>query len=371
MPASGNAAMLLPKRMGIKVFMAAWTHFTGAFRVNRKPALAATLVVLVGACANGSAAQTAPSKSPVSKSPCAALQIPAPEVSMAARTETPVPGYALPAGAKPVGIAAVGSEIWATESGRGRVARLSANGTLTEYKLPDPRLGFNLAVGPDGRVWTAESYRSAVVGVAADGSVTECSLPKGVDVEGVAVDKDGTLWVTESAAGAVVRLRPGVGFEVFKMPRSGSQPTEFAPAADGFYVTEFAADSLAHVSAAGQITEIPLGTSGTKSIGAITTPDGAVWVAEFGADRLARVVGTTVDSIPLPAGSKPQSFVLAGNGRLLVTDSGGSRIDSVDISTKQVTTAATTGAWPDHITMAPDGSIWFTEYNNDRIARLP
>lgn len=58
-------------------------------------------------------------------------------------------------------------------------------------------------------------------------------------------------------------------------------------------------------------------------------------------------------------------------GRLLVTSSGGNRIDSVELAGGGFAAGPATGRWPDHLARAPDGTAWFTEYQGDRAARLP
>lgn len=273
-------------------------------------------------------------------------------------------------GSEAVGIAVTGGYVWAAETGTSRLAAIRiTDGARREYSLPFSQLGFDLAVGPDGRVWTAEQYRDAIAVVGLDGSVRECRLGKGSRPVGVATATDGTLWVTESGAGAVARLRPGAaGFEILRLP-PGSQPTEVLPVAGGAYVSQINGDALLQVGRDGEVSAIALGVSKPQAIGLLQASDGALWVAEFGADRLARIAGGQVTQVPFPTGSKPQSMVISGD-HLLVTASGANRIDSVDLASGRVTSGPGTGQWPDHLALAPDGKAWFTEYYGDRVARL-
>ena len=327
------------------------------------------LATVMAAGCGTAAAAPGPAASPAA---CTPLTIPSPALSAATPRNDPTPGFALAIGASPVGIAVAGGYVWAAETGSSKLVAIRvSDGSQREYSLPSSQLGFNLAVAADGRIWTAEQYRGAIAGVALDGSVRECKLGKGAGPVGVATAADGTLWVTESDAGAVARLKPGTAaFETFKMPTGGGQPTEVLPVAGGAYVTQIAGDSVIHLSNSGQVTEIPLGVSRPQAIGLLQAPDGALWVAEFGADRLARISGGQVTQVAFPAGSKPQSLAVSG-GRLLVTSSGGDRIDSVDLASGAFAAGPHTGRWPDHLALAPDGSAWFTEYYGGRVARLP
>ena len=128
-------------------------------------------------------------------------------------------------------------------------------------------------------------------------------------------------------------------------------------------------DALLQVGRDGKVSAIALGVSKPRAIGLLQASDGALWVAEFGADRLARIAGGQVTQVPFPTGSKPQSMVISGD-HLLVTASGANRIDSVDLASGRVTSGPGTGQGPDHLALAPDGKAWFTEYYGDRFAGL-
>ena len=327
--------------------------------------LASTLVVTlvtVAACASSPSA-------PAAASPCGPLKIAAPITSSPAPSTAPSTGYSLRTGAKPVGIASSGSEVWVAETGLDRVARLSPrDGSLVEYQLPVSELGFNLAVGPDGVVWTAEQFRDAAAGIAPGGTVRECKLGRGAEPTGVAVAPDGTLWVAEGGAGKVVRLLKGAtAFETFPMPDPHGKPTEILLTGDGAYVTQLAADYLVHIGSGGAITQVPLGIEHPQPIGMLEAA-GSLWVAEFGGDRVARITNGQVAQLAFPAGSKPQAIV-ESHGHLLVTGSGANAIFDIDPASNSVRSAFATGSWPDHVVVAGDGTVWYTEWQDGRVAR--
>lgn len=323
--------------------------------------LLAALVTVAG-CASSPSAPAAPS-------PCVPLKIAAPITSSPALSATPSAGYSLRTGAKPVGIASSGSEVWIAETGLDRVARLiPRDGSLVEYQLPVSELGFNLAVGPDGVVWTAEQYRDAVAGIAPGGAVHECRLGRGAEPTGVAVAPDGTLWVAEGGAGKVVRLRSGAkAFDTFVMPEQHGKPTELLLTHDGVYVTQLAADYLVHIGLDGAVIQIPLGIGHPQPIGMLEAA-GSLWVAEFGGDRVARITNGQVTQLAFPSGSKPQAIV-ESHGHLLVTGSGANAIFDIDPAANSVRAAFITGGWPDHLVVAEDGTVWYTEWQDGRIAR--
>lgn len=124
---------------------------------------------------------------------------------------------------------------------------------------------------------------------------------------------------------------------------------------------------------AGDITEWPTIPGGSPS-GIAMGPDGALWFAERGADRIGRITTSgDVIEIPLPAGGGggPTSIALGADGAMWfterVTDSIG-RIDMGGVIAEYG--GLTTDAMPMGIALGPDGAMWFTEYGANKIGRI-
>ena len=335
---------------------------------------AAVLVVIAltasAACGGSSSPQQASAKSPAPAAACKTVQVQATQVSLGA-TDSPTAGFQLPLNTQPVGIAldSDSSSVWVLGTGLDRVLRVASTGEATAYQLQRSGLGIQLSVASDGTVWIPEQFRDAVVSIAGDGTAKECTLP-GKDREplSTSVAADGSVWVSESRGAAIAHLVNG-RFTEYPIGVQGAQGAEVLASSDGgAWFTVNGAPVLGHVSAQGDIERISINGSGS-ALGLLETPDGAVWVADFGGDRLIRVAKDRTQLVwNAPPGAKPQGLALGAAGVVWATESGADVIARVQGSALEQTVR--TGHWPDHLAITPDGWAWFTEYNGDRLGRV-
>jgi sugar lactone lactonase YvrE len=135
-------------------------------------------------------------------------------------------------------------------------------------------------------------------------------------------------------------------------------------------------------------TETPL----HMPIGLATGVDGTVYIADHGNARLLALlpsggVEVLVDqSLPQPRPSAPNELAVTNAGLLLITDPGSHRVFSLDPGSGALLTLAGTGQrgvgpdtadalttrleTPTGIAVAPDGTVFFTEFYAHRIRRL-
>ena len=279
------------------------------------------------------------------------------------------PGFATPTGTQPVGVALDpdGASVWVLGTGNNTVLHVMPDGTAVAYQLPVVGdLGIQLSVARDGTVWIPEKYRSAVVALAAGVSARECALPrKGSEAEATSVASDGSVWISEAHGTAIAHL---TGSRFAEYP-TGVEGAEVLASPDGgAWFSVHGAPFLGRITANGDVQRIPIGGSGT-ALGLIQTADGAVWVADFGGDRLVRV-GTdgSVSDWKTIAGAKPQSPAVGPGGSVWFTESGKNHLAVVRGS--KVVDVFQTGDWPDHMVTTADGWAWFTEYFQDRVGRV-
>ena len=328
--------------------------------MRRRLAVAVALLSMPVACGSGSTSNVAP---PV----CVPLHVTAHRTTLA-ETDLQTPGLKLDLGTQPVGLALDrdGSSVWVLGTGLNTVLHVGSDGTATVYNLPVSDLGLNLSVAQDGTAWVPEQFRDAIGAIAPDGSARECRLPrKASEPASTAVAADGTVWVTETHGNAIAKFAGG-RFTEYPIGVAGA---EVLPAQDGgAWFTVDGAPVLGRITAAGDEQKTPIGGSGT-ALGLLTTSDGAVWVADFGGDRVVRVApGGTLTVWKTANGAKPQSLAVGPGGTVWLTESGSNRLAAVHGS--QVVEMLTTGAWPDHLVTTADGWAWFTEYYQDRLGRV-
>ncbi len=107
----------------------------------------------------------------------------------------------------------------------------------------------------------------------------------------------------------------------------------------------------------------------------VAAPDGLIWFAEIGANKLGRFDPKTerFTEWPIPTpGGRPHGIAWAADGRLYITEQGGDKIAAFDPRTERFTEYPLphSGSGPHTPIAGPDGAIWFTEQAGNRVGRL-
>lgn len=119
---------------------------------------------------------------------------------------------AFPNGSGPAGIV-LGSDhnLWVTEPGINKVARMTPAGAITQFSIPTANAGANqIAAGWDGALWFTETKANKIGRITTNGIVTEYSVPTaGSQPTGIATCSStncgthGGVWFTETAANKI------------------------------------------------------------------------------------------------------------------------------------------------------------------------
>jgi virginiamycin B lyase len=129
------------------------------------------------------------------------------------------------AGAVPWGVAVEpAGTVWATLPGVNRLARIMADGQVTEFDVPTRGSGLgDVAVDGRGAVWFLEQQANKI-GRFADGRFTEFAIATpSPGLTALAVAPDGAVWFTQLRSGRLGRLHDGRVTE-FRLPRPGARP---------------------------------------------------------------------------------------------------------------------------------------------------
>jgi virginiamycin B lyase len=133
--------------------------------------------------------------------------------------------------------------------------------------------------------------------------------------------------------------------------------------------------AAAGVTVDAHIVEYDIPTAGSAPHCLVAAPDGLIWFAEIGADKIGRFDPATDRftewAIPTPGGH-PHGITWATDGRLYVTEQAGNKIAAFDPRTAQFTEYPLPhpASGPHTPIQGPDGAIWFTEQAGNRIGRL-
>jgi virginiamycin B lyase len=142
----------------------------------------------------------------------------------------------------------------------------------------------------------------------------------------------------------------------------------------GVIVTSLAA--LAAQPASAAVTEFGLATANSQPAGIATGPDGNLWAASSGSDRIVRIspAGARTE-FTLPAGRAPRDVASVG-ALIWFTEVNGDRVGRLDPAAGDIQASIVefvvpgAGSKPTSISAGPDGNAWFTEAGSDEIGRI-
>jgi virginiamycin B lyase len=240
-----------------------------------------------------------------------------------------------------------GNVVWAQTGtdALGTVVGAPGGGATTTYtaaSLPTGTQPIRIGSGPDGAVWFSEFGTNAIgrATIAATGSATVTGsypLPTlSAGPQQIVAGPDGALWFTECKVGKIGRIpvnaTPGSSAQIteYALPNNTSHPFGIVAGPDGaLWFTESLDTNIGRITTDGHVTEYPVPGGATAEIA--VAPDGALWFTEEVASKIGRILTSATPADP----------------------------GIVEYST------ASASAQPIGITVAPDGTIYYVEYNKN------
>ena len=192
--------------------------------------------------------------------------------------------------------------MWFIESGADKVGRVTADGVVTEYDLPErDRMHANpedITVGPDGAIYVTETLKSRVARIdVATGVITELP-PPGTPVggfAGITAGPDGALWfsVTGDSVGRMTTAGTLKKFPVPATVTPRAWPWDLVTGLDGtvWFIEETSARVL-RVDARGKVSEVATFGRGAMTLTGLqqlAAAKDAVWLSLPGGNQLARI----------------------------------------------------------------------------------
>ena len=297
--------------------------------------------------------------------------------------------------------------IWFTEVGGGDVARLNANGSVTEFVLTSEGHPAAIAAGPDGNLWFTEPAPDNRVGRLnpSNGTITELSSPgtpgfsANANPGEITEGRDGNVWFTEFSAQRLARVNSNDTVTEFPSGVTPGFSSDRIPAGitvgpDGnIWFTEIGRfggpGGVARFNPNHTVTEYSSGSTSGMSNGGfngITAgPNGNIWYTREtdhpGVGRLnpdGTATEFTYGVTPGFSSSFTAGITMGCDGNIWFSDGGSTggvgRVNPDDTITEYpggTTPGLSANAYAYHLTSGPDGNIWFAEPGNPgRIARL-
>jgi len=280
---------------------------------------------------------------------------------------------------KPQGIATgPDGNLWVVEADTSRIAQVSPAGSiLREIELSPGSVPMTIVTGPDGNLWFTESGTNRIGQLSRLGTLT-AEFPVGAAPETIAVGPDGNLWFTEPAANRIGRMDTrGRLLGEFAVPTANSRPRGIAagPCGDNHVWFTEEIGRIGRIDAAGNVVE--LANTGIASHLRGITPGPAgdcnLYVADRGQDCIVKISTTgQFLVIFLAIGSLPTGIVAGPDGRLWFAEAGLNRIGRMETSGVLGPQPAvpSPSTFPEWIAVGPDANIWFTETDGNRLGRV-
>jgi len=262
---------------------------------------------------------------------------------------------------------------------------------ISEFPLPPLSFGGSfgataITAGPDGNVWFTDPVAHTVGRITPSGQVTEFNSPIG-GAGAITAGPDGNLWFSTGdleTFPAIGRITPTGQLATFTLPDQFGSIGALTAGPDGnVWFTETlypTGEKVGRITPTGQITEftitVPPGVSG--SAGSITTgPDGNLYFAHDGILAMITPAGALRDhvaeNVPLAISTGPDGNIWASGPRFDSQTGAviGDVIERISLSGSVTTfSVGTTSSSPSSISAGPDGNLWFTEPDANKIGRI-
>lgn len=249
---------------------------------------------------------------------------------------------------------------------------------VTAFAVPTSAAGLGrIATAPNGDMWFVEADVNKVGKITTAGVVTEYSLPaqtvSGSTVKDLDVGPDGRVWVVFDSGWQAVALDQSGNVTVGPLDLFGNPYGEHVralPDGSAWVTLSYDEDGVIKISPTGSGTwsdNAPPCDDQSLGLGA----DGAAWCSDGGSIIKVNADGTGGTTYPLPADASYPSSLATGPvgtiwfgrhwpGTWTTSPSRGNvgYLDAATGATKIWNTGSRTA--PRSLTMAPDGTMWFT-----------
>jgi streptogramin lyase len=271
--------------------------------------------------------------------------------------------------------------VWFTDNVSGRIGRISTTGTVSSFAIPTSNSApLGIVTGSDQNLWFVERHANQIAKITPSGIVTEYPLGTAFrGLHGIAAGPDGNLWFTEGNfknGNKIGRITTsGVITGEFPLPTAKAQPLFIVAGPDGnLWFTEFNASKVGRITPTGTITEFPV-TPGSYP-GAITVgPDHKkLWFLEntaAGAVSVLSTSGVQLSEHPVSFTAGPEGLVSAPDGAVWLAQwypNGLARVTPTAVVSQAALTVSNAG--PNALTVGSDGKLWVVDYNAGQISRL-
>lgn len=203
--------------------------------------------------------------------------------------------------------------------------------------------------------------------------VVEYAMPEKLDIPtALAVAPDGAVWFTIDSSDALGLIHNGRMQRIAKGSRNVEPLGVGVDAAGDAWIADAPAAAIRHVSRAGAVTSVPLGTAIARLTRLAVGPDDAVWFAESTAYSVTRYKDGELRrheikslrgspfGVAVAADGTVWATLQAGNALLRIDSQGGMR--EFELPTR--------AASPTDVAVDAKGRPWFIEFRGNKVGYL-
>lgn len=179
--------------------------------------------------------------------------------------------------ASPNGQVVVNGVVWFTDPPTNRIGRLNpATGRFTMFSVPTAdSWPLGITAGPDGALWFTERQADKVARMSSDGTFTEWNLLPGAFPNRIVVGPDGAIWFTELRTGQIGRIT--TDGSLTETPIDGG-PVGITVGPDGnLYVALWTSRQLGRLDLSGHLTQ----TWAVPGALLVASSHGELWLTDF------------------------------------------------------------------------------------------
>lgn len=245
---------------------------------------------------------------------------------------------------------------------------------IREFDVPTPKSRpHDPAVAPDGALWYTGQMTNHLGRLdLKTGAIREFPLKtEGSGPHGLVADQDGNIWYTGNFKAHVGKLDPRSG-EVteYFMPDREAAPDPHTPIFDQKGVLWFTVQRGNQVGRVdprtGKVELKQAPTPRSRPYGIVVDSRGTPWVVLFGTNKLASIDPKTMEltEYTLPEGARPRRLDVAPDDSIYYTDYARGMLGRFDPRTKKVEEWRSPGgpqSQPYGIAITRDGMVWYSE----------